>query len=128
MSSDLKDKKKGIGLRFAISGIFYVMKSERNFRIHLVFTFLVLLFGLYFGLSKMEWLFVFIAIGFVLVAEMFNSVIEVLVDHFFSEYHPIAGRVKDISAGGVLLAAFTASIIGLFIFLPKLYDFILRTF
>jgi diacylglycerol kinase len=125
MSLDYKDKKKGIGLRFAINGIFLVWRSERNFRIHILFTLLVILFSWYFQLSKLEWILVCFCIGFVLALEMINSAVELLIDHMFPEYHNVAGRIKDILAGSVLIAAISSAIIGMIIFAPKILNMLI---
>ena len=57
-------------------------------------------------------------IGGVLAAEAFNTAIERLVNLVSPQWHPIAGEVKDIAAGAVLITAIAAAIIGLMIFIP----------
>jgi len=68
----------------------------------------------------LEWAAIILVIGFVLMAELFNSVIEKLIDYLKPEIHPAAKVIKDAAAGGVLIAAITAVIIGALIFIPKL--------
>ena len=63
---------------------------------------------------------VMLCIGTVITAELFNSAIERLVDLVSPEWNKIAGEVKDIAAGAVLVTAITAAIIGLIVFLPYL--------
>lgn len=116
----MKDKKGRIGFRHALSGIKAVAVSEWNFRFHLATAILVIGAGFYFQLLPLEWTAVVIVIGFVLVTEVFNTVAEKMLDYLKPEFHPIAGFIKDAAAGGVLLSAITAVIVGLIIFLPKL--------
>lgn len=119
MDLDLKDKKGYIGFSHAWNGLKIIMK-ERNFRIHLIATVCVILAGLYFTLNVLEWAVIILVIGIVLISETFNSVIEQMIDYMKPEIHPTAKLIKDMSAGGVLLAAIIASIIGAIIFLPKI--------
>ncbi|MRG86627.1 diacylglycerol kinase family protein [Salinibacillus xinjiangensis] len=126
MSSDSNENnvKKGIGFGFAFNGILLAFRAEKNFRIHILIAFVVITLGLLVGLSIVEWLLVSLCIGFVLVTEMINSAIEALIDHLFPDYHEVAGRVKDLSAGAVLVAAICTAVIGVIIFLPKIYHII----
>src|SRR5690625_1129353 len=121
MVLDLKDKKGFIGLSYAWNGLKIIIK-ERNFRIHLIATLLVIGAGLYFNLNVIEWAIVILIIGIVLITEMFNSVIEQTIDHVKPEIHPTAKLIKDMSAGAVLVASIIAIIIGALIFLPKITD------
>ncbi|SDP55752.1 diacylglycerol kinase family protein [Halobacillus aidingensis] len=123
MSSDFKDRKKktGIGFRFAWNGIKEVYESERNFRIHLSVALLVIIAALVFGLSKWEWITILLTVGMVLSLEMVNTAMERLLDFYHPEHHPIIGSIKDITAGAVLIASIGAVIIGIIIFLPKLF-------
>jgi diacylglycerol kinase (ATP) len=111
-------KKTIHSFRFALLGIKKVFISERNFRFHSIATALVTTAGLYFHITKVEWIYMIIAIGFVVVAEAFNSAIEKLVDMVEPQQHPQAGWIKDVAAGAVLLASITAAIIGVLVFLP----------
>lgn len=118
----MKDKKKrGIGLRFALAGLKTALLTERNFRIHLMAMLLVLLLALFFDLSAIEWMVLFLTISMVLVTELLNSVIEVLIDYLRPEIHPEAKKIKDMSAAAVLITAIIAVIIGCIIFIPKLF-------
>lgn len=104
---------------FAFSGIAYTTKTQLNFKIHLLAIICVLLFGYYFALSANEWLGIILAIGLVLVTELVNTAIELLVDLVSPEFNTLAGKVKDVAAGAVLVSAFIAVIIGAMIFIPK---------
>lgn len=106
--------------RYAFRGILFMVKTQHNFWIHLVLAVLVIAAGFIFCISLTEWTLVVFAIGLVLSAEVFNSAIEQLTDLTSPDFHPRAGRVKDLAAGAVLLTAIAAVLIGLLIFVPKI--------
>lgn len=78
----------------------------------------VIIAGIVLGITRTEWIMVVMCIGTVIAAELFNTAIEKLVDLVSPERHPVAGQVKDIAAGAVLICAVAAAIIGLIIFIP----------
>lgn len=80
------------------------------------------LLGIFFRISKVEWLAVVFASGLVFVSEAFNSAIEVDIDLTSPEYHPQARDTKDIAAGAVLISAATAAIVGLIVFGPHVAE------
>ncbi|MBR7796995.1 diacylglycerol kinase [Agaribacter marinus] len=123
MSLELKDNKKSIGFSYAWNGIMHVIKHERNFRLHLVSASLVIVAGFICRLSSFEWMFILLAIGLVLTAELINSAMESMMDYLKPDIHPIAKQIKDMAAGAVLISAITAAGIGLIIFAPKLVLF-----
>lgn len=106
---------------FALSGIAYTAKSQMNFRIHLAAIIGVAAAGWYCKLSPGEWLAIVLAIGLVLVAEGLNTALEILVDLVSPEFNIQAGRVKDVAAGAVLIAAVISVLTGLIIFIPKFF-------
>jgi undecaprenol kinase len=107
-------------LNYAFSGIRSAFKSERNFRIHLVVMIPVVMLGFYLGLSLQTWALLILSIGFVLVAELFNTAVERLGDETANgKQRQRVKNAKDISAGAVLLSALTALVIGiLFLLIP----------
>jgi undecaprenol kinase len=124
MSMDLRDKKKYhfvATFKFALEGIKVSFLQERNMRIHTCLSLLVILVGWILSLSISEWLFVLLAIGGMLALEMTNSAIERVVDLVTDQYHPLAKQAKDIAAGAVLIYAILSVIIGLIIFIPKIW-------
>jgi undecaprenol kinase len=104
---------------FAIFGIQHAFLNERNIRIHLCISFIVLGSSLYFSITKVEWLFVLFAIGGMFALELVNSAIERLVDLITSEYHPLAKQAKDLAAGAVFLYAIFSVIVGFVIFASR---------
>lgn len=105
---------------FAFSGLYQLIRSEPNARIHLVAAILAIGAGFFLRISLIEWCVIAFAIALVFAAESFNTAIEKLVDHLFPVYHETARTAKDISAGAVLICAIAAFVAGLIIFLPKI--------
>ncbi|SHF68284.1 diacylglycerol kinase family protein [Ornithinibacillus halophilus] len=118
-------KKRSIGFTYAWNGIIEAWKSERNFRSHILSAFIVILAGIFFQLSVIEWIIIVFCIGFVIVTELLNTAIEKLLDYLKPDIHPKAKIIKDLSAGAVLISALCSAIVGLLIFLPKLYKLFL---
>lgn len=104
----------------AINGLKYTFKTQLNFKIHCLAATAAVILGLIIGLNQNEWLWIIFSISLVIILELVNTSIEILVDLVSPERHPKAGAIKDIAAAAVLIAALTALIIGLFIFVPKL--------
>jgi len=75
--------------------------------------------GLLFSLAAPEWCAVILAIALVWAAEGLNTALERLTDLVSPQFHPLAGKAKDIAAGAVLLAAIGAFCVGLVVFLPR---------
>ncbi len=119
-SNNFNLKKLFRSFGFAFTGIFELIKSEQNARIHLFISICVVIAGFLFQISVAEWCIVALCIGLVFTAEAFNTVIEKLVDHLFPQKHETARLAKDIAAGAVLFSALMAVICGVIIFLPKL--------
>lgn len=105
----------------AFNGLKYFFKKERNGKIQASVAIAVVIAGLYLHLSTAEWVATFLCICIVLVLEMLNSAIEHLCNLVHSEYHPSIKIIKDVGAGAVLFASIISSIIGMIIFLPKIF-------
>ncbi|SDI94689.1 diacylglycerol kinase family protein [Salimicrobium halophilum] len=122
MSSASKDPKgkKWIGFRFAISGLIEMIRKERNLKIHLGASVMVVLSGVYFSVSAMEWAILFLTIALVTSLEVMNSVVERVMDFIHPAYHDRVKVIKDAAAGAVLIAAIFAVLIAIVIFVPKL--------
>ena len=108
------------GFRFAAEGLVYVFHSQRNFRVHMVVATAVGLVGLWLRLPVLSWAILALTVGGVLVTEIFNTAAESLVDLVSPDYHPVAKRIKDLTAGAVLVVAIVSVVIGLLILGPPL--------
>lgn len=104
----------------AIRGIRIFFMSTHNAWIHGVAAVIAIAFGIILKISIVEWVLVLLAIGLVLVAEAFNTAIEIDINLTSPEFHPYARDTKDVAAGAVLIASIIAGIIGCIIFIPKL--------
>ena len=89
-------------------------------QIHCVATVVVVLAGIWLGLSRTEWCICQILFGLILGLELVNTAVEAVVDLASEDYHPLAKKAKDTAAGAVLIAAIAAAVIGVIIFGPKL--------
>ncbi len=105
--------------KHAINGFKILLKEEHNARIHLVAALMVISLSLYLKLDKIEWMFILFSIGIVFIGEILNSAIENLSDFVSPKKNQFIKKAKDLGAAAVLLSAILASIIGLFVFLPK---------
>lgn len=106
---------------YAFEGVIFFIRFEAQATIHLIAILAVLGAGYWFKISSMEWIAVVFAIGIVISAEMLNTAIEKLTDMVSPQINEQAKIVKDLAAGAVLIASLTAFIIGLIIFLPKIW-------
>ena len=113
-------KKQLRSFRYAWQGIRQCVGREQNLSFHLIVTVLVIGAGFSFGITPGEWTAICLCIGLVVSAELFNTAIERLVDLVSPQRHPLAGQVKDIAAGAVLVCALAAIAVGLIIFVPYL--------
>ena len=93
---------------------------EQNLLIHILASIVVTIFGIYFKLSIYEWMLIYFMIGFVIISELINSGIELAVDLYTKEFNPLAMVAKDVAAAAVVTSAFTALIVGIYVFLPKI--------
>ena len=110
-------------LEFALTGILTAFKEERNMRKHAVTALVVILAGLVFQVSRIEWLFLLMSIFLVVAFEIINSAIENVVD-LASHYHfsMLAKKAKDMAAGAVLVVSLLAAVTGALIFIPRIWD------
>ena len=111
-------KKRGLSdsFNYAIQGLKYALKTQRNMRIHLAIGSAVIILGLIVGLSTIEFILLLSAVTLVIVAEMFNTALELAVDMFTKEFHHMAKLAKDIAAGCVFVTAVYAVIVGYLVF------------
>lgn len=116
----MKAKKILDSFNYAFEGIIYTLRTQRNMRIHFSIAILVLFFSIFFNLSKMETLVLFITIALVIVTEMINTSIEATIDLITDKYHELAKIAKNVAAGAVLVSAINSIIVAYIIFFDKL--------
>lgn len=108
--------------RHAGKGLVRAIRKEQNFRIHFLIAIFILLSAYYFRISSFEFIIIIILITLVFVLELFNTIFERLVDLLQPRIHHYAKEIKDINAAVVLVAAISSFIIGLIIFLPRVFS------
>jgi len=110
-----------ISFKYAFSGIYYVLKTSRNFRIQIIFALTSLMIGFLLLISQSNYVILIATNMSVLILEIFNTSIESIVDLVVKkEFSSLAKISKDTSAGAVLLASINSVIIAVYIFVPKI--------
>jgi diacylglycerol kinase (ATP) len=122
----MKEDKFSISQRlksfhYALNGLKILIKEEHNARIHLFAAVCALIAGLLMKISSIEWIAIIFAIGFVIALEAINSAIENIADFISPRKNEQIKKIKDLSAGAVLISAITATTLGLIVFIPKLF-------
>lgn len=115
----LTSRLRSIG--YALNGVRHLLRSQANARIHAFATAVVVFTGIFFSVSNTEWCLLALAIASVWTAEALNTAVESVVDLVSPEHHALAGQAKDVAAAGVLLASVGAAVVGLIIFVPRLF-------
>ena len=106
-------------LGYAIEGIIYAVRKERNLKIHTFLAVLILFVALFFKLKFIEYIILTITITLVVAAELFNTAIEYTVDYICKDKCEEAKRIKDVAAGAVLTTAFGAIFVGYFVLFDR---------
>ena len=124
--SKMKQQKFSIRKRlesfsFAFNGLRLLLKEEHNSWIHLLAAICVVFAGFVFNISAFEWITIVFAIGLVIALELINSAIENIADFVSPEKHDKIKKVKDLAAAAVLISAVTALVVGLIIFIQKIF-------
>lgn len=112
--------KCGRSFGHAWQGIRFAFYTENNFIYHILATLGILLIGLYLQFTSAEWIIIIALIGFVISCELLNTALEKTVDIISPQQNRLAGTIKDVAAGAVLIASITAFSIALIIILKHL--------
>jgi diacylglycerol kinase (ATP) len=107
---------------YAFEGIIYVVRTQRNMRVHFAGALLVLPLGVALGVTRFELLALLLSVSFVLIAEMLNTALEKAIDVATNSFDPLARTAKDVAAGAVLVAAVNATFVGYLVFAERLRD------
>lgn len=105
---------------YAFKGVGDLFRHHRNGQFHLAATLVVVLSGFVCHISPGEWMAVVICITTVTALEAMNTAVEYLTNLVSPDFHPLAGKVKDMAAGAVLIGAIGAAVVGGIIFIPRL--------
>lgn len=105
---------------YALEGLLYALRTQRNMRIHVVLGLTAFLLGILWGFGPWELAVLTVTVTLVLAAEIFNSALEVAIDLFTSDYNHLARVAKNLAAAAVLVTALNALVIGYLLFGPRL--------
>lgn len=117
--SFLVNRLKSVG--YAFKGALLLIRTEASIKIQVFIAVIVTIAGFFFNISSTEWIVQLLAIGLVMSVEGINTAIEEIANFIHPEHHNKIGLIKDIAAGAVFIASVFASIIGLIIYLPKIF-------
>jgi diacylglycerol kinase (ATP) len=104
---------------YAIEGIVYALRTQRNMRIHVAAAVLTLVGALILGLDRTSLAAIVFAISLVFVAELINTAVEAAVDVAIDGFDPLAKTAKDVAAGAVLVASVVAVVVGFVVFFGR---------
>ncbi|MCX2719741.1 diacylglycerol kinase family protein [Lentiprolixibacter aurantiacus] len=117
--SFLKNRIKSVG--FALRGAWVLIRTERSIKIQVCIALLVTAAGFYYEISTTEWILQTLAIALVLGVEGLNTAVEKIADYIQPRYDRKIGFIKDVAAGAVMLVALGAAIVGLIIYVPRVF-------
>ncbi|WP_308993348.1 diacylglycerol kinase family protein [Mariniflexile litorale] len=117
--SFVANRIKSIG--YAFKGAILLLKNEASVKVQLTIALFVTVAGFFFHISSTEWITQLLAIGLVMSMEGINTAIEEMANFIHPEHHQKIGLIKDIAAGAVFFSSIFAIIIGLIIYLPKIF-------
>ena len=104
----------------AVKGLCFAIRYEKNLKIHLVVAFLAIVLAFIFKLNISEFIILIIIILLVFIAELLNTIVELIIDYINPHFNQRAKIIKDLSAGVVLIVAINAVVIGIILFYPHL--------
>ncbi|MDZ5089252.1 phosphatase PAP2 family protein [Clostridium perfringens] len=122
----MKVRKLIDSFNYAIDGIIYALRTQRNMRIHFIVALIILLACFVYDISKIEFIILAITITMVIAAELVNTAIESAIDLSTNYYHPLAKVAKNTAAGAVLITAINAVLVGYIIFWDELTNITFR--
>ena len=101
---------------FAIQGFRTAVVTERNIKVMLAVGALAVVAGLVLQIDLLSWAIILLCCAVVIMAELFNTAIETVVDLVSPEFHPLAGRAKDIAAAAVWFLSFVVAVVGVLVY------------
>ncbi|MEM6396238.1 MAG: diacylglycerol kinase family protein [Bacteroidota bacterium] len=118
-------QKRKAAFGHAFRGFLDLVRHHPHAHLHLIATTMTILAGLNLRFAQWEWMVAILCLGLVWAAEALNTALEYLTDLVSPEYHPLAGKAKDMAAAGVLCAALAAFVVGLLLIGPKLWHLLM---
>lgn len=114
-------RRHAISFTYAFSGLMHAVTTQPNFVVHLIISSVVVIAGFYFGITNLEWMVVVMTIGLGLAIELVNTSIESAVDLVTKKWRRLAKIAKDTASAAMLVYAMSAVVIGLIIFVPRIW-------
>ncbi len=87
--------------RYAFSGWWYVIRTQRNAWIHAIVSVLTILVCILLRLPARDWAVIILTIALVWISEFLNTALEAVVDLAMPIHHPLARVGKDVGAAAV---------------------------
>lgn len=119
-----KNKNFWEALKHSLSGMKYLLQTEKNLKIQLIIAMLVMIISFLLKLTAIQWLILCLTIGNVLFAEIINTAIEIVLDLYSEKYNEKIKIAKDIASSAVLLTSIIAVIIAGILYIPKILNYI----
>ncbi|OUO32166.1 diacylglycerol kinase family protein [Olsenella sp. An293] len=107
---------------FAIQGFRTAVVTERNIKVMLCVGALAVVAGIVLQIDLLSWAIILLCCAVVIMAELFNTAIETVVDLVSPEFHPLAGRAKDIAAAAVWFLSFVVAIVGVLVYANAIFS------
>src|SRR5690554_5284018 len=115
----MKIRKLIDSFNYAISGLIYSLKTQRNMKVHFIIGSLVIFISLFMDFSRIELIVLFFTICLVIITEMINTAIEATIDLYTKTYHPLARIAKNVAAGAVLIASINSVLVAYVLFFDR---------
>ena len=114
------NRLKAVG--YALKGAIILIKTEASIKVQFALAVIMTIAGFYFNISTTEWCIQVFAFGLIMSIEGLNTAVEEIADFIHPDFHKKIGLIKDIAAGAVFISAIAASIIGMIIYIPKIFN------
>lgn len=112
--------------KYSFQGMHYCFTHETSFIFEALGIIGVIICGIIFKITFMEWIFAIISLLLIMEIEFLNTAIEAVVDMYTQEFHPLAKIAKDCGSAATCMASFMAVIVNGIIFLPKILPLIFK--
>ncbi len=109
------------GMKYSLQGGLLLIRTEASVQVQLGIAIFVTIAGFYFKISTTEWIAQTLCIGLVMTAEGLNTAIEGIADFVHPDFHEKIGKIKDVAAGAVGIAALASVIVASIIYAPKIF-------
>lgn len=106
--------------KFSFDGLKYAYIHEQSLLLHVIVMTFIVVCGFAFKISPIQWVITLVMGALILVAELFNTSIEAVVDMVTEEFHPLAKVAKDTASAACFIADMTAAGMWLAVFVPKI--------